>query len=61
MAKKFKTFCNWSKKDIENNFDILSGLLHQPKYTCKKCARASNNKKALCKPIKIAVKSELSL
>ena len=58
MAKKFKTFCKWSKKDIENNFDILSGLLDQPTFACKKCARASNNKKALCKPAKLHVKAK---
>jgi len=57
MAKKFKTFCKWSKKDIENNFDILTSLLEQPNYVCKKCARSANNKKALCKPVKLPVKA----
>ncbi len=47
---KLKTFCKWTPKQIQKNFDLVSQLLEDPRYVCKKCARASNNKKALCKP-----------
>ena len=53
--KKLKTFCKWSPKQIEKHFDILIGLLEDPSHVCKKCARVSNDKKALCKPAKLPV------
>ncbi len=57
MAKhsKLKTFCKWTPKQIQKNFDLLTELLEEPRYVCKKCARSSNNKKALCKPAKLPV------
>jgi len=53
--KKLKTFCKWSPKQIEKNFDLLTELLEDPTYVCKKCARVSNSKKALCKPVSLPV------
>ena len=52
---KLKTFCKWSSKDIEKRFDLLTDLVLDPTHVCKKCARVSNNKKALCKPAKLPV------
>ncbi|WP_234041954.1 hypothetical protein [Persicirhabdus sediminis] len=45
-----KTFCKWSRKDIEKRFDLLAELVDEPRFVCKKCARSSNDKKLLCKP-----------
>jgi len=53
---KFKTFCKWSSKDIEKRVDLLIDLVEDPKYVCRKCARVSNNKKAVCKPAKLPVR-----
>ena len=50
---KFKTFCKWSSKDIEKRIDLLASLTESPEYVCKKCARVSNNKKAICKPVRL--------
>ena len=57
MAKetKLKAFCKWSPKQIQKNFDLLTELLEDPQFVCKKCARASNNKKTLCKPAKLPI------
>lgn len=49
-----KTLCDWSKKDINRNSKKLSGIISDPKYFCKDCARASNKEKYLCKPEKIS-------
>jgi hypothetical protein len=53
---KIKTFCKWSSKDILKNIELLSKLTSNPKFVCGKCARVSNTKKSLCKPIALASK-----
>jgi hypothetical protein len=50
---KLKTFCKWTPKQIQKNIDLLTELLEDPCYVCKKCARSSNNKRALCKPTRL--------
>ena len=52
---KVKTFCKWSSKDIEKKINLLAALTEEPRYACKKCARVTNNKKAVCKPIELPV------
>ena len=47
-----KTLCDWSKKDILNDFEELSRLTECPRYVCKKCARSAECSKFLCKPKK---------
>lgn len=53
-----RTLCEWSKKDIETDFKRLSGLVCNPAFVCKKCARSANTKKILCKPQPIAGQRE---
>lgn len=48
-----KTFCDFSKKDIEKYDQDIRKLLGEPKYFCKKCLRASAKKNYLCKPEKL--------
>ena len=50
MAKT-KSLCKWKEKDIAKRVDLLVSLTEQPTYVCKKCARVSNTKKALCKAV----------
>ncbi len=57
MGAKVKTFCKWSRKDIEKRFDLLAELVDEPRFVCKKCARSSNDKKLLCKPAALPVMS----
>ena len=54
-STKLKTFCKWSPKQIQKNFDLLAELIEDPCYICSKCARSANTKKALCKPVKLPV------
>ena len=46
-----KTLCKWKKKDIEKHVNELLKVIDKPKYYCKDCARAANNKSMLCKPV----------
>jgi hypothetical protein len=48
-----KTLCTLGRKHIEDTIDYLSEIVGKPKYLCRKCARAANKKKYLCKPAKL--------
>jgi hypothetical protein len=50
---KFKTLCDLDKQDIEKKLDEIAKIVTDPKYLCRKCARASNKKEYLCKPQRI--------
>lgn len=52
MSKK--TLCNWSRKDIIKNSDKLFKIVSEPKYVCKKCARAASKEEYLCEPKSIS-------
>jgi hypothetical protein len=45
-----KTLCDWSKSDFEKDFLKLTKIVSQPLFACRKCGRAANNPKFLCKP-----------
>lgn len=51
MSKK--TLCEWSKQDIDKHYKKLSKIVINPKYYCRKCARAASNDKYLCKAEKL--------
>jgi len=53
-----KTLCDWKKKEIERNRDLLTELVSQPRYLCKKCARAAAVSKVLCKPSSLKRRAE---
>jgi hypothetical protein len=42
-----------NKKEIEKDIRQIMTVVNKPKYICVKCARASNEKRLVCKPVKI--------
>lgn len=50
MAKLNKSFCKLDKKDVKEHLEEIMPLVAQPRFICKKCARAAASKKNLCKP-----------
>ncbi len=48
-----KTLCQLKSKEVEKSLGSLMKEVAKPKYVCEKCARASREKKHLCKPVKI--------
>ena len=46
-----KTLCDWTKSDIKEHAEELLRITREPKFFCRKCARVSNQPKALCKPM----------
>ncbi|MDK2867099.1 MAG: hypothetical protein PWP51_2165 [Clostridiales bacterium] len=49
-----KTLCKLVDDDyLDEHFKGYSELVKSPNYICKKCGRASNDEKKLCKPKKI--------
>ncbi len=47
MAKKL---CAWKKDDIEGKKKKLVKIVREPRFLCRKCARAASDKSFLCKP-----------
>jgi len=50
VMKSIKKLCDLNKDKIKNNFAEITELVANPKFICRKCARAANSKKHLCKP-----------
>lgn len=46
-----KTLCEWKKHEIIGEIDKLAQIVCDPRYVCRKCARAAHKEKHLCKPI----------
>lgn len=53
-----KTLCDWSEKDIAKKLDELNAIVSDPRYVCRRCARAAGRKAALCKPKKLPTESD---
>lgn len=51
-----KTLCSLDRDEIENNIDDIAKIVSNAKYICRRCARASNKKRHLCKPIRLEPK-----
>ena len=51
---KKKTLCDFSKSEVQQNLPELINIVANPKYICRKCARAVNKEEYLCKPVKIS-------
>ena len=48
--------CDLNKKEVEKNIEKIMAIVNKPKFVCQKCARAANEKKFVCKPVKIKIK-----
>jgi hypothetical protein len=46
-----KTLCEWKKSEIADETAELAKIVCDPRYVCRKCARAAHRDKDLCKPI----------
>jgi hypothetical protein len=45
-----KTLCELRKQLLEKEFDHYVELVSSPCFVCKKCGRAANEDRYLCKP-----------
>lgn len=52
-----KSLCDWSKKDIERDFETLVRIVEQSNFVCRKCARSAGSSKYLCRPKRIPPES----
>jgi len=50
MAKDRKPLCKWDKDEIKDNLKELKKLVAEPRFICRKCARAAKKEDCLCKP-----------
>ncbi len=48
--------CDLDKKYIEGKLEKVMRLVDDPRYLCRACARAANEKDLVCKPVKIVKK-----
>lgn len=50
MAKDIKPLCKWDKDEIKDNLKDLKKIVSEPRFICRKCARAARKEEHLCKP-----------
>ncbi len=53
MGDKNKALCKWTKRQYVKQIDDLRDIVSKPVYLCKDCGRVANDKKWLCKPVKL--------
>jgi hypothetical protein len=46
-----RTLCEWKKHEIVEDTEELAKIVCDPRFVCRKCARAAHKDKHLCKPI----------
>ncbi|MBD3317498.1 MAG: hypothetical protein GF344_17040 [Chitinivibrionales bacterium] len=51
--KKEKRLCKWKKDDYAERFNKLRSIVADPTCVCRKCGRAANGKRYLCKPVSL--------
>lgn len=51
-----KTLCEWSRHEILEETGKLIEVVCDPRFVCRKCARAAHRAKHLCKPIPLPLK-----
>jgi len=51
MPEKEKHLCKWDKDRIQEKINALMKIVKNPSFICRKCGRAANDKKWLCKPV----------
>lgn len=51
-----KTLCEWKKHEILEETEELLRIVGDPRFVCRKCARAAHQEKHLCKPIPLPLK-----
>lgn len=50
MPKEIRTLCKWDKDEIKNSLKELKKIVREPRFVCRKCARAASEEGYLCKP-----------
>lgn len=50
MTKQRKPLCKWDKEEIKESLKELKKIVSQPRFVCRKCARAAGEEDYLCKP-----------
>ena len=46
-----KNLCDLGKKEIEKKIEDIKKMVDRPTCVCRKCARAANDEKYVCKPV----------
>ena len=50
MAKDTKELCKWDKDEIKDKLKDLKKIVSEPRFICRKCARAARKEEHLRKP-----------
>ena len=53
MGTKVKSLCKWKSSAFEKDLAKLKEIVRVPVVVCRDCGRAANDKKHLCKPVKL--------
>ena len=55
-----RTLCEWKKHEIAEETVALAKIVRDPRFVCRKCARAAHKDKYLCKPMPLPEEAEVS-
>lgn len=53
-----KTLCEWKKHEIAEETAALAKIVCDPRFVCRKCARAAHKDKHLCKPMPLPLEGD---
>ncbi len=54
-----KSLCKYRRAEILGQIKTIQGLVDQPRFLCKSCARVANNSSSLCKPVEFQTASQV--
>jgi len=53
MGDKAKPLCKWKASQYVKDLDLLKTIVAKPTLVCRDCGRAADDKKWLCKPVRL--------
>lgn len=53
MGDKIKPLCKWKSSQYIKELELLKTIVAVPSFVCRDCGRAADQKRWLCKPVRL--------
>jgi hypothetical protein len=53
MGDKIKPLCKWKASHYIKELELLKTIVAAPAFVCRDCGRAADQKRWLCKPVRL--------